>query len=61
MKAVDENKEIFVDGIGDMFFGICRLANQLGVDLEESFNLVQKEILAKYNNKNSENNIIRNK
>jgi NTP pyrophosphatase (non-canonical NTP hydrolase) len=56
-KFVEENKEIFVDGIGDLFFGTCRLANQLGVDIEESFNLVKTEILAKYNHKNPENNL----
>lgn len=57
---VEENKEVFVDGIGDLFFGTCRLANQLGVDIEESFNLVKKEILEKYNHKNSENNLTKN-
>ena len=56
-KFVEENKEIFVDGIGDLFFGTCRLANQLGVDIEDAFNLVKTEILAKYNHKNSENNL----
>lgn len=58
-KFVDENKDIFIDGIGDLFFGTCRLANQLGVDVEEAFNLVKKEILAKYNHTNPENNIVR--
>lgn len=58
-KFVEENKEIFVDGIGDLFFGTCRLANQLGVDIEDAFNLVKKEILAKYNHKNPENNIVK--
>ena len=56
---VDENREIFVDGIGDLFFGTCRLANQLGVDVEEAFNLVKTEILAKYDHTNPENNIVR--
>lgn len=56
-KFVQENKAIFVDGIGDLFFGTCRLANQLGVDIEEAFNVVKTEILAKYNHKNSENNL----
>lgn len=60
-KFVEENKHIFVDGIGDMFFGICRLANQLDVDVEEAFNLVKKEILEKYNHKDKENNIVKNK
>lgn len=54
-KFVEEHKEIFVDGIGDLFFGTCRLANQLGVDIEEAFNLVQKEILKKYDPEKHEN------
>lgn len=57
-KFVAENKDIFVDGIGDLFFGLCRLANQLGVDVEEAFDLAQKEILAKYNHTDKENNIV---
>lgn len=48
LRSVEENKEEFVDGIGDLYFGLCRLANQLGVDIEEAFNQVQKEILIKY-------------
>lgn len=58
-KFVKENKHIFVDGIGDMFFGLCRLANQLEVDIEEAFNLVNKEILKKYHHKSQENNLIK--
>lgn len=59
-KFVKENKNIFKDGVGDLFFGLCRLANQLGVDIEEAFNMVKDEILSKYNHKKPENNIIRN-
>ena len=59
IKFVKENKKIFVDGIGDLFFGLCRLANQLGVDIEKALNLVKKEIFVKYNHKNPENNIIK--
>jgi NTP pyrophosphatase (non-canonical NTP hydrolase) len=58
IKFVQENKETFVDGVGDLFFGLCRLANQLGVDVEESFNFVKDEILNKYNHKNAENNLV---
>ncbi len=58
-KFVEENKHIFIDGIGDLFFGMCRLANQLGVDIEEAFSIAKEEILAKYNHKNPENNIIK--
>ena len=48
VKFVNENKDIFIDGIGDLFFATCRLANQLGVDIEEAFNQVKGEILDKY-------------
>ncbi len=47
-KFIQEHKEIFVDGIGDLYFGLCRLANQLGVEIVEAFNHSQKEILAKF-------------
>jgi len=57
IKLIQEKKEIFVDGIGDLFFGTCRLANQLDVDIEEAFNMVKTAILDKYNHKNPENNI----
>ena len=57
IKFVNENREIFKDGVGDLFFGTCRLANQLGVDIEEAFNLVKTSILVKYDHKNPENNI----
>jgi len=59
IKFVNENKEIFKDGIGDLFFALCRLANQLGVDVEDAFNFSKKEILEKYNHKNAEDNIIK--
>ena len=58
---VKKNKEVFKDGIGDLFFGLCRLANQLEVDMEGAFNMVKDEILAKYNHKSAENNIVREK
>ena len=57
-KFVKENREVFKDGIGDLFFGLCRLANQLDVNIEDAFNKVKKEILSKYN-KNPENNVVR--
>ena len=59
IECIKKNKEIFKDGIGDLFFGTCRLANQLGVDIEDAFNVVQKEILAKYNHKIPENIIVK--
>ena len=60
IQFIKENKAIFMDGVGDLFFGLCRLANQLSVDIEDSFNMVKKEILEKYNHKNQENKLIQN-
>jgi NTP pyrophosphatase (non-canonical NTP hydrolase) len=55
MKAkIKEDRDLFEDGIGDLFFGLCRLANQLDVDVTKSFNLVSSRILAKYKNKKDE-------
>lgn len=59
IEFVKKNKEIFLDGIGDTFFALCRLANQLDVNIEKAFNVVKKEILGKYDHKNSENNLTR--
>src|SRR3989344_4583427 len=44
IRFVSENKEIFVDGMGDLFFAMCRLANQLDVDIAEAFNQVKDSI-----------------
>jgi NTP pyrophosphatase (non-canonical NTP hydrolase) len=55
MKSVIKaDKDSFEDGIGDLFFGLCRLANQLDVDVTKSFNLVSGRILAKYKDKKHE-------
>lgn len=51
---IKNNREIFVDGIGDLFFAMCRLSNQLGVDITEAFNMVSKNILKRYTKKNRE-------
>ncbi len=47
-RFVKQHKAIFEDGVGDLFFGLCRLANQLDVDLEDAFNSAKSEILRKY-------------
>ncbi len=59
IKTIKEQKEIFKDGIGDLFFGLCRLANQVDIDVEEAFNMVKGEILGKYNHKKPENNHVK--
>jgi len=56
IKFIRENKEIFIVGIGDLFFGTCRLANQLGVDIEDAFNMVKDSVMEKYKGEKSENN-----
>ena len=52
LKHIAENKAHFKDGIGDLFFGLCRLANQLDVDVEEAFHMARSEIHSKYDGKN---------
>lgn len=51
---IKENKDTFEDGIGDLFFALCRLANQLDINIEKSFNLVSERIITKYKNKKTE-------
>ena len=59
IRIIKKNNDVFKDGIGDLFFGTCRLANQLNVDIEDAFNMVQKEILAKYNRNGIEDNKVK--
>jgi len=51
---IKENKDTFEDGIGDLFFALCRLANQLEINVEKSFSLVSERIITKYKNKKTE-------
>ncbi len=45
---VEENRDIFMDGVGDLLFALLRLANQLGVDAAEAFGSANIHIQAKY-------------
>jgi len=54
IKYIEENKHIFKDGIGDLFFAVCRLANQLNVDIEDALNHVKKSIFERYAYKKGE-------
>lgn len=54
IKHIKDNKAVFKDGIGDLFFGLCRLANQLDVDVEDAFHFAKEQIFAKYNGKKRE-------
>ena len=58
---VKKHGDIFMDGVGDLFFGLCRLANQLGIDIEDAFAMVSGDILKKYNHTKPENKLIRKK
>jgi len=57
--VIEEKAAEFKDGVGDLMFALCRLANQLNVDIEDAFNMVQKEILGKYDHQNAENNLVK--
>jgi len=50
-KIIIDKKEIFIDGIGDLFFALCRLANQLNIDIEEAFDTVKSNIFKRYSSK----------
>ncbi len=53
VRIIHDEKEVFVDGIGDLFFALCRLANQLNVDIEDAFESVHKSIFKRYSSKKS--------
>jgi NTP pyrophosphatase (non-canonical NTP hydrolase) len=59
LAIIKEKADVFKDGIGDLFFALCRLANQLDVDMEDAFNMVGREILSKYDHKGAENNLVK--
>lgn len=48
IRIIQEKKDDFKDGIGDLFFALCRLSNQLDVDLENSFHYVKDRIVKKF-------------
>ncbi len=54
IKTIRKQRTEFVDGIGDLFFGLCRLANQLNINLEEAFKFVSRDIINKYKGKKGE-------
>ena len=60
-KYIAENKDTFEDGIGDTLFALCRLANQLGIDMEKSFNLVSGRITEKYAGRKTEHKAAKKK
>lgn len=59
IKFVEENRDMFTGEMGDLLFGLCRLANQLGVDLEDGFMRTKEKVFNKYDQKGNETNIVR--
>ena len=56
-KIAAEKKDEFEDGIGDLIFSVLRLANQLGVDAEKSFQESAKRITKDYSSSGKESNL----
>jgi NTP pyrophosphatase (non-canonical NTP hydrolase) len=54
IEAIQEHHDELLDGMGDLLFATCRLANQLQVDLQEAFNVVTSNILKGYTNRHPE-------
>ncbi len=52
---VKNNKDYFIAEMGDLLFGICRLANQLDVNLEQGFNLTKDKASKKYQSETESN------
>ncbi len=51
LQIIKDDREVFVDGIGDLFFALCRLANQLDIDIGEAFESVHQSIFDRYSKK----------
>lgn len=47
--AIKDRHDDFEDGIGDLLFGLLRLANQLEVDVEKAFERTSDGIKKRYN------------
>ncbi len=53
-QAIIDHRDQLMDGLGDLFFATCRLANQLNLDITEAFNTVKGQIETRYTNQNPE-------
>jgi len=59
IQLVEENRNLLTSEMGDLRFGLCRLANQLGIDLEDGFLQTKYKVDKKYDQKGIETNIVR--
>ena len=57
--TIVDKKNEFKDGIGDLLFATCRLANQLDVDMEEAFHFVKNKISKKFEGLSENNSVER--
>ena len=48
ISVINQEKEKFKDGVGDLFFALCRLSNQLDIDLVEAFEHVKNRLTQKF-------------
>lgn len=55
---VKDNSDLFTEEMGDVMFGLCRLANQLNIDLNDGFEMTKEKVFKKYNDKKAESNIV---
>ena len=51
-RIIEVKHDVFVDGIGDLLFGVLRLANQVNVDAEVAFRKSAADITVRYHQKN---------
>lgn len=57
LEYVKNNRDYFTAEMGDLLFGVCRLANQLGVNLEDGFHRTKDKAESKYTAGKAESNI----
>ncbi len=57
VEFVKNHQDYFTAEMGDLLFGVCRLANQLGINLEEGFFITKEKAEAKYGPGAKESNI----
>jgi NTP pyrophosphatase (non-canonical NTP hydrolase) len=57
IEYVKNNKDYFISEMGDLLFGVCRLANQLDVNLEDDFSTTKEKAEKKYQSGIKESNI----
>lgn len=47
-EIIEKERDQFLDGVGDLLFGLLRLANQLNIDAEAAFRKSAADIIVRY-------------